>query len=621
MMRARIWQELHVKAPASGVTRWLQVSVFAVLTVLLTASGEARAVRRVVVLQSFERGNVVLDQFTSMLRVLIDEGSHEPVTFNEFVVNPPGFRATPEQAIIDYVRSAFTGEPKPDLVVTTGGPAAAFARKYRSSLFPESATLYAAVDQRFLKNARLSDLETAVAVANSPTVVIKDILQLFPDTHTVFVIMGSGELGRFWRQEFAREVEAFQDRLRFMWSDGLSYAEMLQRASELPPRSAILCVSVDVDSQGATYPTQRVLTDLRVKANAPVFGAQSAELGFGLIGGHLMSIEQVSRTSADAALRILSGTSPSLITSPIQQPGAPTYDWRELRRWGVREDRLPAGSTVLFRQPGVWDRFKWVIIASASVLIVQTVLIAALLVSRTKKQRAEQSLRESEGRFRRGLIQAQEEERSRVARELHDDVCQRMVLLAMELQRFGRTLPDGAVEPRQQVKDLCEQVRTLGHDVNGISHRLHSSKLGVLGLPAAAGTFCEEIALNQKVAVEFVHKNVPAQLPDEVGISLFRVLQEALANATKHSGASTYHVSLEGTSDGLHLEVVDDGCGFDVAAAMASSGLGLVSMQERLRLVGGEVSFESIPGEGTKVRAWTPWRPEAADPKLRSVPA
>jgi signal transduction histidine kinase len=604
-----------MEAVAPTPTRWFRVGACVVLIVLWTASGKAAAVRRVVLLQSFERGNVVLDYFTSRFRVLMDERSPEPVTFSEFIVNPPGFRATPEQAIIEYLRTAFADGPRPDLVITTGGPAAAFARKHRADLFPDSPVLYGAVDQRFLRNAAFSDSETAVAVANDPAQIIKDILQLFPDTQTVFVIMGVGELGRFWRKEFARATEPFQGRIQFLWPDGLSYSGMLQRASTLPPRSAIVFVSVDVDAQGATFPTQRVLADLRDRANAPVFGAQSAELGLGLIGGKLMSIDRVSRSTAEAALRILSGTPPSQIETPIQEPGPSTYDWRELQRWGVSEDRLPAGSTVLFRQPGVWDRFKWLIIGSASVLIVQTILIAALLVSRAKQRRAEQSLRESEGRFRRGLIQAQEQERSRVARELHDDVCQRMAALATELHQLGHTLTGSTVDTRTQVKGFAEQMRTLGHDVNGISHRLHSSKLGPLGLPAAARTFCEEIAARQHVAVEFVHKNVPAVLPDGVGISLFRVLQEALSNATKYSGAATYRVSLEGTSDGLQLEVRDDGRGFDVASAMATSGLGLMSMQERLRLVDGDVSVESAPGTGTKVRAWVPWRSEVAQPQ------
>lgn len=549
----------------------------------------------------------------------MDERSPEPLTFSELIVNPAGFRNAPEQAIVDYVRAAFAGGQEPDLVITTGGPAAAFARKHRATMFTSSPTLYGAVDERFLADATLSDSETAVAVANDPTLVFNGILQLFPETENVFVIMGSGELGRFWRQEFGRAAAAFGDRIRVMWSDGLSYSQMLQRASTMPPRSAVYFLSVDVDAQGTTYTTERVLTDLRARANAPVFGGQSAELGFGIVGGSLMSIDEIGEKVADAALRILGGTSPSMVRIPTQRPGAPVYDWRELQRWNVDESVLPAGSTVLFRQPGVWERFKWLIVAGASALIVQTALITALLISRGKQRRAEQSLRESESRFRRGLIQAQEEERARVARELHDDVCQRMVLLDIALQDFREVVPEGDPDVRQHVDDLREQVQTLTRDVNGISHRLHSSKLELLGLKAAADAFCQDIAARQQVDVVFVHKNVPAQLPEGVAISLFRVLQEALSNAIKHSGGRKYHVSLEGTRDGVQLEVSDDGRGFEVAAAMTTSGLGLMSMQERLRLVRGQISVESSVGAGTKIRAWAPAEPGAAPARVHEL--
>ena len=721
----------------SRMTRRLQIALSAAAIVLFTVPGEA-AVRRIVLLQSSERGSVVLDQFTATLRVLMDARSAEPLIFTEFVVNPAGFREIPDQAMVDYLRSVFVGGTKPDLVITTGGPAFTFARRHRSVLFPDVPLLYGAVDQRFLRGGTLSEYETAVAVANDPHLVVEDVLQLFPDTANLFVIMGTGEQGRFWRQEFERDTERFRGRIRFIWPDGLSYPEVVQRASTLPQRSAIFFLSVDVDAQGTTYTTERVLTDLRSKANAPVFGALSSELGQGLIGGTLMSIERTSQNAAAAALRILSGTSPAAVRTPIQMPGPPTYDWRELRRWGVPEDRLPAGSTVLFREPGLWDRFKWYIVVGVSVLLVQTALIAALLASRARHRRAEQSLRESEGRFRvlvnsapvmirmsgtdalstdfnvpwldftgrtldaergngwmegvhpddleacsttyqlafdqggpyrmeyrlrrydgeyrwilesgeprftpdgstaghigsavditdlkaaratlsslnRRLIQVQEQERSRVARELHDDVCQRMVMLAMDLQQFGESLPDGADDARGQLKGLCADVRALGRDVNAISHRLHSSRLGVLGLPAVAAAFCEEIAMRHDIAVDFAHEGVPTQLTDDVATSLFRVLQEALSNAIKHSGASRYQVRLQGVNDGVQLDVVDEGRGFDVA--MTTSGLGLMSMEERLRLVDGKVSLESKPGAGTTVRAWVPCHQRELDVTVTS---
>src|SRR5262245_26599983 len=178
--RTHTWGDLR-----PDLTRWLRVCAWAFLMVLFSTSAGAAA-RRVVLLQSFERGNVVLDQITSTLRVVMDERSADPVTFIEFVVNPAGFRAIPEEAMVDYLRSAFAAGPKPDLVIAIGGPAAAFARVYRRQLFPDSPMLYGPVDQRFLRNASLSDQETAVAVANDPILVVNNILQLFPDTQTVF---------------------------------------------------------------------------------------------------------------------------------------------------------------------------------------------------------------------------------------------------------------------------------------------------------------------------------------------------------------------------------------------------------------------------------------------------
>ena len=587
-------------------------ALICLLFVLLTSPAEA-AVRHVVVLQSVERGNLVMDQFMSMLRVRLDDRLAEPVTFTEFVVGPTRFGQPPEIAVVDFLRSAYAGRPKPDLVITSGGPAAAFARRHRAQLFPDSPIIYAAVDQRFLRGGSFTDRETAVAVANDPAAIISEILRLFPDTRNLFVVFGSGVLGEFWRKEFERESVAFRDRLTLIWPDGLTYAAMLERAASLPPRSAIFFNSYEVDAEGATYPTERVLADLRARAQAPLFGSQSAELGFGVIGGNLMSIDEVARRTTDVASRILEGETPARINTPIQQPGPYTFDVRELQRWGITEDRLPPGSVIRFREPGVWERYKWAIVGSASALAAQTLLITALLVSRIRRRRVEESLqaaRATLANLNRRLMEVQEQERSRVARELHDDVCQQLTMLALNLERLNDMIPETEADARQRVRDLYKEVRGLGQHVNGISHRLHSPKLEFLGLSTATAMFCKDIAAQHGVSVEFLHEHVPATLPDGVGINLFRVTQEALANAVKHSGASRYRVSLRGTDEQLELEVSDDGRGFDTTAALAKSGLGLVTMRERLKLVHGDVTIESKQGSGTRVHASIPLRPD-----------
>ena len=697
------------------------------LLVSMFASSANAEVRQVVLLQSAERGNLVLDRLTAILRMRLGESSPQPLALTEFVVNPAGFSGSPEQAMVAFLRSAFDGRPMPDLVITTGGAAAAFLQRHRAQLFPESPIVYASLDQRW--GGSLTDRETSVAVALEPARTVEEIVRLLPATESVFVVVGGGSLGRFWRAVLDQESSQFRDRLRFIWSDGMSYAAMVQRASSLPPRSVIFFTSTyEVDADGATYSTERVLADLRARANAPIFGMLSVELGRGALGGSLVDIEALGRTTADIALRILNGTTPASIKVPAQPPGAPVFDWRELERWSISEDRLPAGSVVMFRQPGVWDRYKWPIIGSVAALVAQSLLIAGLLVSRVKRRRAEQSLRESEGRFRllansapvmirmsdadalatdfnepwlvftgrdvaaergqgwlagvhpddvstvsetrrraferrepyrmeyrlrradgeyrwlldsgrprmtpdgvfsgtigsaidisdlkaaretlsnlnRRLIDAQEQERSRLARELHDDVGQQITMFALDVDQLCETIPETDADARQQAKHLRDAVTTLASHVTGISHRLHSSRLALLGLAAAAGTLCKEVSSRSGVVVEFTHENVPTRLPADAAINLFRVLQEALSNAVKHSRASRFDVSLRGANSHLELTVRDEGAGFDTEAAMTASGLGLVSMQERLKLVDGWLDIESAPGMGTTVRAQVP---------------
>ena len=146
-------------------------------------------------LQSFDRGNLVLDHFTGNFRVDLDQRAGTPVNVVQVVVGPTGFVGAPEQAVVDFIRSTFADRPKPDLIVTVAGPAAVFARKYRQQLFPDTPLLFAAVDQRYLRDAPLGENETAVAVVNDFPRLIDDILQLLPQTRQVFMVMGSGQIG------------------------------------------------------------------------------------------------------------------------------------------------------------------------------------------------------------------------------------------------------------------------------------------------------------------------------------------------------------------------------------------------------------------------------------------
>ena len=201
----------------------------------------------------------------------------------------------------------------------------------------------------------------------------------------------------------------------------------------------------------------------------------------------------------------------------------------------------------------------------------------------------------------RKLIESQEQERARIGRELHDDINQRLAMLSLDLEQ----LQENPSEVQSRVQELRNQTTELSNDVQAMSHDLHSSKLEYLGVIAGIKSWCKEFGERQRVEIDFSN-DVHSALPFEIGRSLFRVLQEALHNATKHSGVKRIEVQLREDSGEIHLIIRDSGKGFDVEAALQSKGLGLTSMRERVRLVNGTFSIESKPMCGTTIHVRVP---------------
>ena len=368
-----------------------RLSCVALVFVLLASapSNAQPAVRQVLLLQSFSRGNVGVDQFTSNFRVELDQRAEGPVNVVQVVVGPTGSVGAPEQAVVDYIRSTFVDRPKPDLIVTVAGPAAVFARKYRQQLFPDTPTLFASVDQKYLGDLPLGDNETAVAAVNDYPHVIENILQLLPQTRQVFMVTGSGQVGQFWRRELENEFRRFHNRLTFVWFEDLSFREALLRTASLPDNSAILYIIFGTDGTGAAFADERLFAELHATANAPLFAGQSVYLGAGIVGGSLLSIDDLSRDTADVAVRLLNGESPGSVRVPPHVPGQPIFDWRELQRWGIAESRLPAGSVVRYRSPSLWQEYRYTILGGMGALAIQALLIIGLLYQRRARQRAE----------------------------------------------------------------------------------------------------------------------------------------------------------------------------------------------------------------------------------------
>jgi signal transduction histidine kinase len=223
----------------------------------------------------------------------------------------------------------------------------------------------------------------------------------------------------------------------------------------------------------------------------------------------------------------------------------------------------------------------------------------------TRRKRMEEAI----SSLNRKMIDSQEQERSRIARELHDDVSQQLALLAVQLDQWGQSVPEsqGLYNYLEQAK---QRIRDIAHDVQGLSHQLHSSKLEYLGLVAAARSFSKEISEKNGVRVEFREDGVRRTLANDVSLALFRILQQALHNAVEHSGAREVQVRLWEKANEVHLTVKDRGKGFDLSTAQ-NTGLGLISMRERARLVDGDLAIDSRPMGGTTIHARVPVHSES----------
>jgi len=204
------------------------------------------------------------------------------------------------------------------------------------------------------------------------------------------------------------------------------------------------------------------------------------------------------------------------------------------------------------------------------------------------------------------LITAQEAELSNIARELHDDICQRLALLSLKIEKVAKCWAAGQVQIGEQLQQIWDQCSVLTGDVQALSRELHPSILDNLGLVAAVTSICREITAQSGMIAKFTSRNVPSYLPREVSLSLFRVIQEALHNSAKHSCGGQCHVCLHGEPGWIALEVNDQGVGFDVVSATNKGGLGLIGMRERIQLLTGSIRIDSHPNAGTRICARVP---------------
>jgi PAS domain S-box-containing protein len=657
------------------------------------------------------------------LRRTLEEGLAGSFEYYSEYLDQGRFPDTNHTAYRRYLAEKYR-DRNPDLVIAVGDPGFQFVAEHRTELFPAASVVYFVREPSAIAIPNATGIVASVDFAETITLATR----LQPGLKRIFVVSGASERDRAIAARAQAQLESMKSPVAFVYLEGLPAAELETRVSHLPADAAILFLQMYADASGATFNPLDYLERLTTFANRPIYSWVDSTIDRGVIGGSMQSQQPEMQALAALALRVLRGEPAGSIPQAAIDFQVTRVDWRQLQRWRISEARVPAGTQILFKTPGVWQRYRPYLLVGVVLLAGQTGLIAALLIQAVRRRSAEAAVRESDERFRllanaapvmvwvsgtdklctdfngswleftgrtreeelgngwtqgvhpddlarcfeiyseafderasfrmeyrlrrhdgafrwvldtgvpvftgasgsfvgyigsaidvtdlkrartvlanlnRELIAAHEEERAWIARELHDDLAQRMVGLTMQLRNLVRTVPGG--ELGGQLTDVCSGFVDLGKDLHAISRRLHASKLEYLGLAAAATDFCRQLSLERAVSIDFSHDGVPPELSKEVALTMFRILQESLNNAVKHSGARRFTATLHGTRDQIELEVIDKGIGFDVAMALSAGGLGLVSMRERANLIGGELEIRSDAG-GTTVRVRAPWR-------------
>jgi signal transduction histidine kinase len=587
---------------------------FALLLVVLAAfflpqvmvAQQTKAVRRVLIFNDFDSisspGIAALDQ---AIAVGLASSPYQIELYNE------NLEATlfPDEASQHRFREWYIrkyADRKPDVIITVGPSSLKFMVESHERSFPNTPIVFCGSTQEMLDQLKPDSHFTGVWGVAQPEKTLIAALHLQPDTKHVVVVGGVGTFDQSLEAVTKESLRKYESQIEFTYLTNLDMPTLLQRLRQLPSKTIVYHTSITEDAAGAHFIDATQAVPLVANAaNAPVFVMDDVDIGHGTVGGNVVSWAADGKVAAGMALRILDGVQPQEIPI-VRNNNVYLFDWRALRRWGFKESDLPPGSTVIFREFSVWERAKRIWISGLLIILFLAALAVYLHFSRKQLKQA----RDAELQLSGLLINAQEMERSRLASELHDDFSQRLALLALELENASEALPDSSAATKRKLHELLNSASELGADLHTVSRRLHPSTLESLGLVRGLKALCEEFTSRQGIEIVFSPKNIPPAVPPNVALCLFRVAQEGLQNLRKYSGASQGQVDLRKAGDKLFLSVSDNGRGFDAKEMRDRVGLGIRSMGERARLVGGRFAIHSEPGKGTRIDVCIPLQPE-----------
>jgi PAS domain S-box-containing protein len=359
---------------------------FALLFAVSVAAQEPA--RRILILSSYEPSFPAVVTFNQSVTSTIRNASSSRVEFfYEFQGNFRIPNTKYESELVALLQHKYEGE-NINLILVLGAPALKFLLKHEPVLFPDIPKLYYFHDETEQTAHTLWPHVTGVFANIESDKTLDLALALLPETQNVAVVTGNSDQDKFLRAEARKKFRAFEGRLQFTYLTDLTIEELTEKTATLPQRTVVIYLSFFLDKRGNTYSGPEALSKFQPTANAPVFGISETYMGAGIVGGNVLDFQALGRRMGEVALQIMAGETAREIT-PQTAANMTVFDWRELRRWKLDENRLPAGSIIRFREPTLWVRYKWYVVATALALLVQAALIAWLLFVQARRRQAE----------------------------------------------------------------------------------------------------------------------------------------------------------------------------------------------------------------------------------------
>jgi len=463
------------KATFSEMTRTRIVWWSLVLLFLFAAEANAADPKRVLILHAFGHAYSPWSDMAANFRAELIKKSPQPIELYEVSLDTARAQDPGEEApFVEYIK-ALLSKRTPDLIVPVGAPAAFFLQRNRSKVFPTTPMLILGADIRRIPGSMRTEYDAGVFLDLDLPAYLTNILQLRPETTEISVVVGNSPVERYWTSELHRAFQQFSNRVNITWFNDLTLVQMQERAARMAPTSAIFWFLLSEDAAGIPYTEDRALETLREVSAVPIFGMGDYQMGRGIVGGPLMQTKALGLQGADVGLRILRGEKPNAVDSPPVLFGSPAYDSRELERWVISEARLPPGSVVQFRQPGIWDQYRWPIIAVATIMPLQSILISYVLFQgrRRREAEAEAALQRQElAHLMRVAVLG--ELSGSIAHEINQPLTAILSNAQAALHFLGQKSPD-----LEEIRDALEEIVHEDNRAGEVIHRLrHLLKKG-----------------------------------------------------------------------------------------------------------------------------------------------